>query len=71
MIKKVSDLKGLPKDIAFVGAALVAALWAAAPGSAGGHKARPLRNALPSNLMTPMTGAYAENELNTDIRYSP
>ena len=40
MIKKVSDLKGLPKDIAFVGAALVAALWAAAPGSADGHKAR-------------------------------
>src|ERR1700730_14947719 len=26
---------------AFVGAALVAALWAAAPSSAGGHKARP------------------------------
>jgi hypothetical protein len=24
-----------------MGAALVAALWAAAPGSAGGHKARP------------------------------
>jgi hypothetical protein len=31
MVKKVSDLKGLPKDIAFVGAALVSALWAAQP----------------------------------------
>jgi len=27
--------------LAPMGAALVAALWAAAPGSAGGHKARP------------------------------
>ena len=66
MIKKVSDLKGLPKDIAFVGAALVSALWAAQPWQCG-----PAQGPLPSSLMTPMTSAYAENELNTDIRYSP
>jgi hypothetical protein len=41
LVERVNQIEGVAKTFDFVGAALVAARWTAARGSAGGHKGRP------------------------------
>ena len=52
-MERINQIEGVArggKTFAFVGAALVAARWTTARGSAGGHKARPYAMHFPFNF---------------------